>query len=297
MFDESRVSDLYGGNKVRKLEVLLAEARRRQVTDLVTLGAAGSHHVLATALHGAAIGLATHATLVPQPSTAHVRANLSRTAAATQSLTLASTWPTGMLRAGLRLLALRASGRATMWIGPGGSRPSTCAAWADAATALASALPTSGGERWHVFVALGSGGTAAGLAAGLGLAGIDAKVVGVDVVGWPVSDPRRVRQLARATARWITAHGGPAARPAPLTVDRSWRGRGYGTVDARVEGVIARAAAEGLQLDPTYTARALGACLEHLDQPGARAVYVHTLSATHPDAEAALSPRLSRLLR
>src|SRR4051812_6441451 len=39
---------VYGGNKVRKLEFLLGEARARGARRLVTLGAIGSHHVLAT---------------------------------------------------------------------------------------------------------------------------------------------------------------------------------------------------------------------------------------------------------
>ena len=53
----------YGGNKVRKLAPLLADARARGVTHVLTLGAAGSHHVLATAVHGGAMGLTVEAAL------------------------------------------------------------------------------------------------------------------------------------------------------------------------------------------------------------------------------------------
>src|SRR6478672_9992546 len=47
---------VYGGNKVRKLEFLLGEARASGARRLVTLGAIGSHHVLATAVYGGRAG-------------------------------------------------------------------------------------------------------------------------------------------------------------------------------------------------------------------------------------------------
>src|SRR6185437_5602609 len=67
---------LYGGNKVRKLERILAEARKKGATRLVTVGAVGSHHVLATTIFGTQAGFEVEAVLVPQPRTAHVVANL-----------------------------------------------------------------------------------------------------------------------------------------------------------------------------------------------------------------------------
>jgi 1-aminocyclopropane-1-carboxylate deaminase/D-cysteine desulfhydrase-like pyridoxal-dependent ACC family enzyme len=65
-------SPLYGGNKVRKLEYLLADAKARGARRVVTVGAVGSHHVLATTLFGARDGLEVDAVLLPQPRTDHV---------------------------------------------------------------------------------------------------------------------------------------------------------------------------------------------------------------------------------
>src|SRR4051794_3427357 len=62
----------YGGNKVRKLEFLVAEARARGKGRLVTIGGFGSHHVLATGVYGRAAGLAVDAVVFPQPLTPHV---------------------------------------------------------------------------------------------------------------------------------------------------------------------------------------------------------------------------------
>ncbi|MGH7437038.1 MAG: pyridoxal-phosphate dependent enzyme, partial [Polyangiaceae bacterium] len=62
----------YGGNKVRKLERILEHARARGARRIITIGAAGSHHVLATTYHGRKAGLEVEAVLVPQPGTPHV---------------------------------------------------------------------------------------------------------------------------------------------------------------------------------------------------------------------------------
>jgi len=69
---DDRTGDVYGGNKVRKLEWLLHDARERGATRVVTVGAAGSHHVLATTYYGKKVGLEVEAVLVPQPVTPHV---------------------------------------------------------------------------------------------------------------------------------------------------------------------------------------------------------------------------------
>ena len=51
-------SALYGGNKVRKLEFLLADARAKGARRIVTFGGAGSNHAVACAAHGRRFGIA-----------------------------------------------------------------------------------------------------------------------------------------------------------------------------------------------------------------------------------------------
>ena len=115
----------------------------------------------------------------------------------------------------------------------GGSTPVGCVGFVDAALELAAqvnagVLP----EPSHVVVALGSGGTAAGLAAGLRLAGLRTRVVGIVVndrtpVGAPV-----VAKLARRTLDLLRRRG--AALPsvtvgaADLDAETAWLGEGYG---------------------------------------------------------------------
>ena len=59
-------SQRYGGNKVRKLEFLLGEAVAKERRAVITFGAYGSNHALATAVHASALGIETHVVLVPQ---------------------------------------------------------------------------------------------------------------------------------------------------------------------------------------------------------------------------------------
>ena len=66
----------YGGNKVRKLEFVLADARRQGKRTIVTLGGTGTHHGLATTIFGRSLGLQCRILTFRQPLTVQVRDNL-----------------------------------------------------------------------------------------------------------------------------------------------------------------------------------------------------------------------------
>lgn len=67
---------LLGGNKIRKLEFLLADALASQAQCIVTFGCAGSNHALATAMYGKDLGLNVILMLKPQWNSYIVRRNL-----------------------------------------------------------------------------------------------------------------------------------------------------------------------------------------------------------------------------
>jgi 1-aminocyclopropane-1-carboxylate deaminase/D-cysteine desulfhydrase-like pyridoxal-dependent ACC family enzyme len=271
----------YGGNKVRKLEYILADARARGATRLVTVGAVGSHHVLATTLYGESAGFTVEAALMPQPRTEHV-VEVLRAGLGHGMRPLAA----GSYAAVVAKLIPRVVGRGAYFVTVGGSSPRGSLGYVDAARELAAQVRA--GEMPEpdlVVVALGSGGTAGGLAAGLELEGLRSRVVGVVVAepAWFVA--LRARRLARACLR--LAGGRRPARgwlDARLEIDRAWLGLGYGfTTEA---GTRAMQAAEGvgLVLDPTYTAKTFAAALDRVerlrDAPAPKTVlYWHTLSS------------------
>ncbi|MBW2212539.1 MAG: hypothetical protein JRG67_16155, partial [Deltaproteobacteria bacterium] len=73
---EDRSSTLYGGNKVRKMEFVLADALGRGCESLISVGGIGSHQCCVTARLAKEFGLAHGAAMFPQPVTAHVHENL-----------------------------------------------------------------------------------------------------------------------------------------------------------------------------------------------------------------------------
>lgn len=248
-----------GGNKVRGLEFLLAAAQASGAKAILTLGAAGSHHVARTAWHAAQIGLATTAVLLRQPMAEYVRRNLLLASAVGANLV-----PANILSILPRLAALRyfASER-PFYIGPGGTTPLSCLGHVNAAFELKcqidrSALPPPD----FIFVPLGSLGTGAGLLLGSRLAGLTARIVGVvtsyrwyATAGRVVHWARRINALMRRVDSSVPAV--PLARH-DVEVVTSSLGEGYARFTERAARLAeSMRQLESIELDGTYTAKAL----------------------------------------
>ena len=281
--DESGV--VYGGNKVRKLEFLLAEARARGARRLVTLGAIGSHHVLATAIYGRQAGFAVDAVVFPQPLTPHVREQLLADVGAGATM-VATRGYAGVPWA----LWRRRRAPDAAWIASGGSSPTGTLGYVSAGLEL---LEQIGRDELPapdvVYVALGSCGTAAGLLLGLGgapsLPPSKAQLTAVRVVDRIVANARVTRGLARRTARLLSERGvdwfNHCSLPS-LRVEHGQFGGGYGRATNASEAAVARAAAVGLALEPTYTGKAMAALLADADAgrlDGKRVLFLHTFSS------------------
>jgi 1-aminocyclopropane-1-carboxylate deaminase/D-cysteine desulfhydrase-like pyridoxal-dependent ACC family enzyme len=260
--DQSGV--VYGGNKVRKLEFLLGEARANGARRLVTLGAIGSHHVLATAIYGKQAGFAVDAVVFPQPLTDHVREQMLADVAAGATL-----YPTRGYLGVPWSVWRRRRGREAAWISSGGSSPVGSLGYVSAGLELLEQISRGELPRPDViYVALGSCGTAAGLLVGLGgapsLPRLDARVVAVRVVDRVVANERVTLRLARRTAALLAARGEhwfDQFAPPPFAVDHRFFGGGYGQSTLASDDAVARAAAVGLALEPTYTGKAMAALM------------------------------------
>jgi D-cysteine desulfhydrase len=267
--DDGVYGSVYGGNKVRKLEWILPDAKARGRRTIVTVGALATNHGLATALYAREHGLRCVIALVDQPLDDEVRRKLERirrTGArlyfthGTYRTYAAAPWI--MLRnADLRRLRL------PYFLTVGGSSPLGCVGFVEAGLELgeqvrAGELP----EPSHVVVALGSGGTTAGLAAGLRLAGLRTRVTGVVVNDRMPIDQRVVARLANRTLDLLRRRGAriPGLTIAPRDVESptDWLGAGYGHRTAEAERARALALErERLALDPVYTAKAFAGLL------------------------------------
>jgi D-cysteine desulfhydrase len=256
----------WGGNKVRKLEWLIPDARRRGRRSILTFGGLGTNWGLATALYAREHGLETALALVDQPIDAHVRAQLARLDASGARIyrTHSKARTVAMLP---WLLARNArAGHLPYLLPAGGSSPVGALGYVEAALEIAAQvedrlLP----EPAHVVVPVGTGGTAAGLALGFQLAGLRTRVVGVVVNDQLRLDPPVIARLARRTAKLLERRGARPARlqlgPGMLHLTRDQIGAGYGHPTEAATRATALAVEERLSLDPVYTAKAMAGLL------------------------------------
>jgi len=238
-----------GGNKARKLDHLCAEALAQGCDTLVTGGGPQSNHCRMTAAAANRLGLECHLALAGSaagPPTGNLL--LDHLLGAHLHATGAREYYE--IEASIEAVAdeVRRAGGRPYAIPVGGASVTGAIGYADAARELLGQLDDP--LDW-IVVADGSGGTHAGLLAGLDAGG--PRVLGVDVGTRPDLD-QRVPELAAATA---AATGRPA--PAgPVHIDHTRFGAGYGQPTPEcLEALRATARLEGLILDPVYTGKAM----------------------------------------
>lgn len=277
--DEGAIHPVYGGNKVRKLEFLLHGAGER----VVTMGAAGSHHVLATAVHASRLGHRVEATAFPRPASRHAR----------EVLRAATAWatihPTSDHDAAVRRFHDLAGGATSL--PAGGSSPVGTLGWVRAGLELAEQVARGDlPPPRRVFVPLGTAGTVVGAALGVRLGGLRTVVVAVRVV--PVEWLRReeVARLGEQVASLLEL-GSFTARDLAIEFDDAALGAGYGEATPQGLAAIERGKAAGLRLEPTYTGKTLAAALDGAPHEGPD-LYWQTHSTVPLSSLLDVTPRL-----
>ncbi|MFP4476845.1 MAG: 1-aminocyclopropane-1-carboxylate deaminase/D-cysteine desulfhydrase [Desulfatibacillaceae bacterium] len=301
--DDSLVSPVYGGNKPRKLEFLLAHTVSRGQGLVVTCGGLGTNHGLATAVFARRLGLEVELVLMDQPVTADVRHKLLCFAGLGARIVYAgSMWRTGLQFGVLRRLR-HPRGR---FIPPGGSDARGALGFVEAGLELA--LQVERGEipepAW-VVAAAGTCGTVAGLALGLRLGGLSTRVMGVRVAPALTANTKTILALAGGCADFLRHRGLPVRGSGvgikDLAFVRDHMGAGYGRPTPAGRHAMTVAANDGLVLDPTYTAKAFAAMLDRFTMPEYRGpiLFWHTYNGadTSQWARAADEHRLPGALR
>lgn len=266
--DDATAAD-YGGNKPRKLEFLLAQAVAAGAREVLTFGFAGSNHATATAVYAQRVGLGSISMLLVQPPEQYVRDNLLISHAAGAELHHHRGVPSLAADLALVMVAHRfRHGRFPHTIPAGGSSPVGVTGFVNAAFELrgqveAGLLP----EPSAIYTAMGSMGTAAGLALGLRAAGLKSQVVAVRVVedrwaGW-----KKLATLHSKTGAFLRSidPGFPVdeLRPSSLMIREGFLGDGYGHFTAAGANATALLRdLEGIELDGTYSAKAFAALCE-----------------------------------
>ena len=263
-------NDLYGGNKVRKLEYLLQRARERDATRVATFGTIASNHALATSIHARRLGFECTCFLSHQATTAK----------ASLALNMHLRQHTEIVRFGgdraSRVQTLRRHlQHRRAWVIPmGGSSWLGVVGFVNAGLELALQLESAGiAAPDLLYVANGTMGTAAGLALGLALANLETEIQAVRVTHEQVANRDAMQRLISKTA--IMLRRLDASIPADIATRVRLRFRdqffagGYARTDAATERAITLAQEElGLSLDGIYTGKAMAALLNDLDDPG-----------------------------
>ena len=261
-------NSLYGGNKVRKLEYIFERALERKATRVATFGAAGSNHALATAILANDIGLECTCFL------AHQR----RTPKVPYTLNMHRRLGTEIVRYGKSVDTLplfrEFLQHRNAWVVPlGGSSWLGVTGFVNAGLELAEQIATGDIPcPARIYIANGTMGSVAGLLLGLAAAEIPTQVHAVRVADNRFTNRAILDRLMRKTAILLnrfdpTFDAGMADR-----THLEWRGDffadGYAVFDDNTANAVSFASGElGLNLETTYTGKAMAALLYDVQQP------------------------------
>ncbi len=247
-----------GGNKVRKLEFLLADALKKGADHIITTGGAQSNHAMLTAACANRLGLG--ATLVlKKRGVCEKKGNqiLNELLGADVRFVDADSYDAVYAEMDVLAEALRRAGHRPYLIPVGGSVPLGSLGYVNCAKEIAAQAEGMGLQLEHIVCCTGSGGTHAGLALGAKLYLPQARVTGVDVDGDDF--PKVVSALMRDTAALMEAD----MRFSPEDVRiKPMVGEGYAIPSSEGNAAIhLMAQKEGLILDPVYTGKTFAGLL------------------------------------
>jgi len=268
-----------GGNKLRGLEYLIADALGQGCDCLVTGAGPQSNWTMLAALACVRHWIEPH--VVCYGSSAADEGNMRLHRWLGVDVRFTGDPDRSSVDAGIEAVTaeLRAAGRRPYPVPRGGATPLGALGYVRASVELAAQLAALGERPSGLWLATGSCATQAGLLAGAALTGAAYEVVGV-TVSRPVDECReRVRALAAGAA----ALGGIAAGLAEPAVLGGWIGPGYGAASA--DGARAArlvAAAEGIFLDPVFGAKAMAALIAECRAGRVRGTQVFLVSGGAP---------------
>ncbi|HEY0182016.1 MAG TPA: D-cysteine desulfhydrase [Rhodopila sp.] len=272
-----------GGNKVRKLEWLIGEARAQGATHIVTQGAVQSNHVRQTAAVARKFGMTCTALLEHRIETN------DRDYLGSGNVLLDKLFgchieyrPAGLdmnAEAEKRGAELRAGGESVYVIPGGGSNKVGALGYVSCAQELVQQADEMGLRIDRIVTATGSAGTQAGL-----VVGIEGMNAGIPVLGIGVRLARErqeenVYRLAQQTADYVGVRGGVARDAVIANCD--YVGAGYGIPTAGMgEAVRMLAREEGILLDPVYSGKAMAGLIDLVRKgvlaKGETIVFLHT---------------------
>jgi 1-aminocyclopropane-1-carboxylate deaminase/D-cysteine desulfhydrase-like pyridoxal-dependent ACC family enzyme len=271
-----------GGNKLRNLEFLIGDALLQGADTLVTSGRRWSNHARLTAAAGAVAGLQVHLVLTGPPDAAARSSNVRLCELLGATVHVAGSADRAhRARLVLRVVEdLRAAGRVPYLIGIGGSGLLGALGQVLAARELVEQAAANGIGVDVVVVPSATGGTQAGLLAGLHESSAGSGALPVAVEGFAVAQPAdELQDTIAALLEELRPYVPAAAAARPIRLDPAQLGEGYGVRSSDAEDAATLLArTEGILVDPIYTAKALAGLVDRVRSgawDGRRIVFWH----------------------
>lgn len=298
---------LFGGNKIRKLEYLIGDAKRQGAEYVFTYGATQSNHAMQTAEACRKEGLkpVLYLLAIVEPDEKNLKGNLLLDKIMGAEIHIikinegeSEAEAEGrMYRLGKEhITRLEAEGHTCYDIPMGGASIVGTAGFIGGFAELQRQLDQMKVCGDYLFHANGTGGTMAGLAAGRKLIDSHMKIVSIDVMFHDESYKMSRVQLGNDTLRWLGVE--PVLTADDFNMDSSYYLPGYEMPSkGGTEAIKMMAEKEGLLLDPVYSGKGFAGLIDYVRTgkvaPGSNVVFLHTGGATALFAEKEILGELS----
>lgn len=266
------------GNKIRKLEFVLAEALSREVDVVITVGSLQSNHCRATAFACRKVGLQPHLILRGEkPGKATGNLLLDRLCEARVTVISPDDYYQRLDEVVQEVVEEHeAEGRDCLYVPTGASTPLGAMGYVLASKEIAQWQEESGVEADRIYHAAGSGGTSAGLTIGTRLYGVKGRVRGINV-----GEPQRefVEFIEKLVREAIEDHEVPVSyEDCSLEIVDGYYGEGYGDITPEaLDTIRLLARSEGIVLDPVYSAKGMYGMMEEESRiDGGTILFIHT---------------------
>lgn len=274
-----------GGNKTRKLEFLVADAKAQGADTLITQGAVQSNHARQTAAAAAIMGMDCKILLEERVTGASEEYAESGNVLLDHLLggEITTRLPAGsnMAEAMQELAeALRAKGRKPYIIPGGGSNAIGALGYVGCAQEILMQSFEMGIPVDHVVHATGSSGTQAGLVVGFAASNSGVPVYGIGVRAPKAQQEENVWKLAQATLDYMGITGA-AVKRSDVVANTDYVGDGYGMpTESMLEAINLAAQKDAILLDPVYSGKGMAGLIDlirkgHFKQ-GENIVFLHT---------------------
>ena len=281
---DDQTHSVYGGNKTRKFEFIAADIQRKNAKHIVTLGGTGTNHGVATAVICDQLGLKSTVLTFDQPASDHVDHNQKLMGQYGANVIYAGS----ILKAGIRyyLNPLRLN-KDYYFLPGGGATPVATFAYINAAFELKQQIDKGEcPEPAEIYVPVGSSSTLAGLTLGCAMAGIQSKIVGIQVLGSHVGPVETCttgvsdRFMKQAVSQIKKSYPDFSITLPTVSLNPNWYAPGYGVFTKEAEAAIKTGKECGLTLEHTYSGKAFDAFCKAVKQTNKPIMYWATYSSS-----------------